>query len=147
MDLPCLCAGTYRCNQCRARDWAKTCDCAFPFRCPQHRGACTCRANQPCDYHGELERERAAVANTMKTNAQKAATNDVIVNQLQTVFTIALNHWVVAMAARGVWLVAEITPQARVTHSHHRRRHQAEVVAAAVAAIRAHNNLTAEETR
>lgn len=20
-DLPCLCAGTYRCNQCRARDW------------------------------------------------------------------------------------------------------------------------------
>jgi len=20
-DLPCLCAGFYRCNQCRARDW------------------------------------------------------------------------------------------------------------------------------
>ena len=20
-DLPCLCAATYRCNQCRARDW------------------------------------------------------------------------------------------------------------------------------
>lgn len=23
-DLPCLCAGTHRCNQCRARDWHNT---------------------------------------------------------------------------------------------------------------------------
>ena len=23
-DLPCLCAGFYRCNQCRARDWHDT---------------------------------------------------------------------------------------------------------------------------
>jgi hypothetical protein len=110
---------------------------------------CTCKGRHRCDYHAELEAERAAAVHTMKTNAQKAAarnaadtapaTEDQIANRWQTTFTIAPNHWVVAWPARGVWFVAEITPQARITHSHHRRRVQAEVVAAAVAAIRAHN--------
>jgi hypothetical protein len=71
-DLPCLCSGDYRCNQCRERDWANTCDCAWPYRCPQHRATCTCRANQPCDYHGELERERANTARHMQRNRDTA---------------------------------------------------------------------------
>jgi hypothetical protein len=152
-DLPCLCAGTYRCNQCRARDWEQTCDCAHPYRCPQHRGTCTCRANQPCDYHSELERERVSTARRMQRNRYAAANGDASPVETrqhqQTSFEITPTHWVVARPGKhGTWDVVEIVAgQASRTHAHHRRRAHAEVVAAAIAATRTHHTLTAEDTR
>lgn len=142
-DLPCLCAGTYRCNQCRERDWARTCDCAWPYLCPQHRAKCTCRANQPCDYHGELERERANTARRMQRNQQAAAGSDAgpVKTGHQTSFTVSDGHWVVARPGRhGMWDVVEIVAgRGSKRHDSCWRRRDAEVVAAAIAAIRSFN--------
>lgn len=65
----------------------------------------------------------------------------------QTAFNIGPSHWVVARVANwGGFDVLEITAQATVTHSQHRRRAHADAVAEAIAATRIHN-LTAEDTR
>jgi hypothetical protein len=151
-DLPCLCAGGYRCNQCRARDWEKTCDCAHPFRCPQHRSTCTCRANQPCDYHGELERERANTARRMQRNREAAAAAAGPVEtwqHQQTSFEITPTRWVVARPGRhGMWDVVEvIAGRASKTHDRRWRRVEAETIAEAIAIVRSFNTLTAEENR
>jgi len=61
------------------------------------------------------------------------------VHRLQSSIEVGPNHWIVARPTRwGGYDVLEVTAGGSHLHSQHRRRHHAEVIAAAIAATRTH---------
>jgi hypothetical protein len=70
-----------------------------------------------------------------------------IKHRLQTTFVVGLEHWIVVQRRTDGWTVIEISEHASHTDSTHARRHDAEVVAAAIAVVRSFNTLTAEDHR
>ena len=61
-------------------------------------------------------------------------------HRLQTTFVVGLEHWIVVRRNTVGWEVVEISEHTCHVDSTHGWRRDAEVVAAAVAAIRAHNS-------
>jgi hypothetical protein len=67
-------------------------------------------------------------------------------HRLQTTFVVGLEHWIVVRRNTHGWEVVEIAEHETCIDSTHGWRRDAEVIAAAIAAVRSFN-LTAEDPR